>query len=84
MAVKDVLLSVLNEEKQTMADEFIRMKEILECIQIYYTFNIDELAGQEIEKLSIETLKNVMEKRIKRYEKYVRTDKVGVYALAKK
>lgn len=83
MSVKDVLIGVLNEEKQTMADEYIRVKEMLDFIQLYFEFNVDDLAGEEIENLSIETLREVMNKKINRYKKYVRTDKVGVFALAK-
>ena len=83
MNVKDVLIDVLSEEKQTMADEYIRVKEILDFIQMYFEFNVDDLAGEEIQDLSIELLRKVMNNKINHYKKYVRTDKVGVYALAK-
>jgi hypothetical protein len=83
MTVKDVLIDVLNEEKQTMADEYIRVKEMLDFIQMYFEFNIDDLAGEEIEDLSIDLLRKVLNHKINHYKKYVRTDKVGVFALAK-
>ena len=83
MNVKEVLIDVLNEEKQTIADEYIRVKEILDFIQMYFEFNVDDLAGEEIQHLSIELLRKVMNHKINNYKKYVRTDKVGVYALAK-
>jgi len=83
MTVKDVLIGVLNEEKQTMADEYIRVKEMLDFIQLYFEFNIDDLAGEEIEDLSIDLLRKVLTHKINHYKKYVRTDVVGVFALAK-
>jgi hypothetical protein len=83
MNVKDVLIDVLNEEKQTMADEYIRVKEMLDFIQMYFEFNVDDLAEEEIQHLSIDLLRQVMNHKINHYKKYVKTDKVGVYALAK-
>jgi hypothetical protein len=83
MNVKEVLIDVLNEEKQTMADEYIRIKEILEFIQMYFEFNVDDLAGEKIEDLSIDLLRQVMNHKINHYKKYVKTDKVGIYELAK-
>ena len=83
MNVKDVLIDVLNEEKQTMADEYIRVKEMLDFIQMYFEFNVDDLAGEKIEHLSIDLHRQVMNHKINHYKKSVKTDKVGVYALAK-
>jgi len=80
MNVKDVLIDVLNEEKQTMADEYIRMNEVLEFIYSYFAFNIDDVAGEKINELTLNKLSQVLQKKINLYKKYVRTDKVGVYA----
>jgi hypothetical protein len=82
MRVKDVLIEVLNEEKQTMADEYIRVTEILDFVVMYFNFNIDDLAGEDIKSLSIDLLRKVLTHKIDHYKKYIRTDKVGVYALA--
>lgn len=82
MNVKNVLLDVLNEEKQTMADEYIRMNEVLEFVYSYFAFNIDDVAGDEICDLSLNQLSQVLQKKINHYKKYVRTDKVGVFAEA--
>ena len=82
MNVKDVLIDVLNEEKQTMADEFIRMNEVLEFVNSYFAFNIDDVAGEQIEELSLNHLSQILQKKINRYKKYVRTDKVGIFAEA--
>lgn len=82
MNVKNVLLDVLHEEKQTMADEYIRMNEVLEFVYSYFAFNIDEVAGDEIGELSLNQLSQVLQKKINLYKKYVRTDKVGVFAEA--
>ena len=82
MNVKDVLIDVLNEEKQTMADEFIRMNEVLEFVNSYFAFKIDEVAGEQIEELSLNHLSQILQKKINRYKKYVRTDKVGIFAEA--
>jgi predicted Ser/Thr protein kinase len=80
MSVKDVLFSVLNEEKQTMADDYIRMNEVLEFVYSYFAFNIDDVAGEQIEKLTLNELSHILQKKINRYKKYVRTDTVGVFA----
>lgn len=82
MNVKEVLIDVLNEEKQTMADEYIRMNEVLEFVYSYFAFNIDDVAGEQIEELSINHLSQILQKKINRYKKYVRTDKVGIFAEA--
>ena len=82
MNVKSVLLDVLHEEKKTMADEYIRINEVLEFVYSYFSFNIDEVAGDEIGELTLNQLSQVLHKKINLYKKYVRTDKVGVYAEA--
>ena len=83
MDVRDLLIDLLNQEKQTMADEYIRVKEILDFIEMYFEFNVDDLAGESIQHLSIELLRQVMNHKINHYKKFVRTDKVGIFALAK-
>lgn len=80
MSVKEVLFSVLNEEKQTMADDYIRMNEVLEFVYSYFAFNIDDVAGEQIEELTLNELSHILQKKISRYKKYVRTDTVGVFA----
>jgi hypothetical protein len=77
--IKELLINALNEEKETLADEYIRMNEVLKFVYSYFAFNIDEVAGEEIEKLTLSQLGGVLEPRINRYKNYVRANSSGGY-----
>ncbi len=79
VSIEQILINALNEEKETLADEFIRMNDVLKFVYSYFSFNIDEVAGEEIEKLSLSQLSGVLEPRINRYKNYVRANSSGGY-----
>jgi hypothetical protein len=83
MIVKNVLLDLLHAEKQTMADEYIRMNDVVEFVHSYFAFNIDDVAGHEIGELTLNELRLVLQSKINIYKKYIRTDRVGVFAEVK-
>ena len=77
--IKKILFNALNEEKETLADEYIRMNEVLKFVYSYFAFSIDEVAGEEIEKLTLIQLSNVLAPKISHYKDYVRTNTDGEY-----
>ncbi len=79
MLIKELLINALNEEKQTLADEYIRMNEVLKFVHSYFAFNVDEVAGKEIGKLTLSQLSGMLESRIKRYKNYVPANAGGEY-----
>ena len=80
MSVEDALLFVLNEERETMADDYIRMNEVLEFVYSYFACNIDDVAGAQIKELTLNELSQILKRKIDHYKKFVRTDTAGVFA----
>lgn len=82
MNTVEKLLEVMVAPHQTMADDYIRMTEIIGYVESYFLFNVDDVAGEEIGALSLNQLKKVLEPKIEFYKQFVATDKVGVFAKA--
>ncbi len=59
-AIKDILLLALNEPNLSMADEYIKVREVLKFIYTYFCFNIDEVAGEEVENLTLYQLNKIL------------------------
>jgi len=82
MNTVEKLVEVMVAPHQTMADDYIRMTEIINYVESYFLFNVDDVAGEEIGRLSLNQLKKVLEPKIEFYKQFVATDKVGVFARA--
>jgi hypothetical protein len=82
MNTVEKLVEVMVAPHQTMADNYIRMTEIIDYVESYFLFNVDDVAGEEIGRLSLNQLKKVLEPKIEFYKQFVATDKVGVFARA--
>jgi len=82
MNTVEKLVEVMVAPHQTMADNYIRMTEIIDYVESYFLFNVDDVVGEDIGELSLNQLKKVLEPKIEFYKQFVATDKVGVFAKA--
>ena len=82
MNTVEKLVEVLDAPHQTMADEYIRMNEIIDYVESYFLFNIDDVAGEDIRELTLNQLGNVLKPKIAFYKQFVATDKIGIFARA--
>ena len=82
MNTVEKLVEVMVAPHQTMADNYIRMTEIIEYVESYFLFNVDDVVGKDIGALSLNQLKKVLEPKIEFYKQFVATDRVGVFAKA--
>ncbi|OYV80126.1 MAG: hypothetical protein B7X47_04180 [Ferrovum sp. 34-44-207] len=82
MNTVEKLVEVMVAPHQTMADNYIRMTEIIDYVESYFLFNVDDVVGKDIGGLSLNQLKKVLEPKIEFYKQFVATDRVGVFAKA--
>lgn len=67
----DKLCEVMHAPQQTGADNYIRMTEIIEYVEVYFLMNIDDIAGEEIGELTLNQLKNVLVPKINFFKQFV-------------
>jgi hypothetical protein len=82
MSTEEQLAEIIHKPYQTMADGYIRANEILEFVKGFMLINVDDMAYvDDIDTLTINKLSAMLQDKIDMYEKYVATDKDGVFAL---
>jgi hypothetical protein len=69
----DILTDILNEPAETMADQYIRLGEVVQFVEDYVLFNIDDLAGEDLDALTFGRLKSVLDEKIQKYGDFRRT-----------
>ena len=85
MSTEEQLAEILRKPYQTMADGYIRANEILKFVKGFMKMNVDDMAYvDDIDTLTINQLSTILQDKINMYERYVVTDRVGVFALNKK
>lgn len=83
MNVTTKLSEILFADNETMADTYIRVNEIVDFVEGYFLMNIDDVAYAGVDSvgdLTLTQLKAMLETKIDFYKKFVKTDKVGVFA----
>lgn len=82
MKTNEVLFNLLNQEKETLADEYIRVTEIIDYVQKYFEFNIDDVAyiGDPVGSFTLDQLRGVLDPKITLYKQYTQTSQKGVFA----
>jgi len=79
MSTEKKLAKLLYSSSDTMASHYERLKEILDYVEEYFRINIDETAKLNIEEMTINELRSVLEPKIKHYSNFVATSKPGVF-----
>ena len=79
MSTGQKLAKILHEPYENMATPYNRITEIIDFVEGYFSMNIDDTAGRDIEEMTLNELRAVLEPKIKHYSKYVATSKAGVF-----
>lgn len=82
MKTVEKLTEVMFAPQQTGADYYIRMSEIIDYVESYFLFNIDDIAGEDIGELSLNQLKAILEPKISFYKQFIASEQVGVFIKA--
>lgn len=64
----------LNQPKVTLADEYIRADELIDVLENYFFFNIDDVAGLEVRDMTLAELRNILDSKISKYKKFRRNE----------
>lgn len=62
----------LNQPKDTLADEYIRANEMISILENYFSFNIDDVVGEEIREMTLNQLSEILQKKINKYKRFRR------------
>jgi hypothetical protein len=55
-----------------MGSQYTHVKEIIDFVENYFVFNIDDLAGNDIGAMTLDELREILDKKIAMYSKFVR------------
>jgi len=70
-----VFFEYLNQTKVTLADEYIRANEMIDILENYFLFNIDDVDYDQIREMSLNQLSAILQKKINNYNRFRRADK---------
>ena len=71
---QSIFSSFINQPKATLADEYIRANELIDVLENYFIFNIDEFAGLEVHDMTLAELRNILELKISNYKNFRRNE----------
>jgi hypothetical protein len=72
MKTSNVLAQLINSAADRMSGQYERMKEVIEYVENYFDFNIDDVAGNDIGSMTLDELRAILDRKISLYSKYVR------------
>jgi len=78
-STQDELNRILRKPQEDMAAYYRRIKEMIDFVEGYFEFNIDDVAGSDVGAMTLDELRNVLEEKISYYSQYVATSKPGVF-----
>jgi hypothetical protein len=67
-----VFFEYLNQTKVTLADEYIRANEMIDILENYFLFNIDDVDYDQIREMSLNQLSAILQKKINKYKKIMK------------
>jgi len=65
---------IVNQPSERMGSQYTHVKEIIDFVEKYFDFNIDDLAGNDIGAMTLDELREVLDKKIEMYSKFVKKD----------
>jgi hypothetical protein len=74
MTTSKTLAEIVNQPSERMDSQYTYVKEIIDFVEKYFDFNIDELAGDDIGAMTLDELRDVLDKKIAMYSKFVKKD----------
>lgn len=77
--IKDELTRILRKPQEDMAAHYRRISEMLDFVEDYMDFNIDDVAGRDIGTMTLDELREVLKPKIMHYSKYVATRQANVF-----
>ena len=72
MTTSKTLAEIVNQPSERMGSQYTYVKEIIDFVEKYFDFNIDELAGDDIGAMTLDELREVLDKKIAMYSKFVK------------
>jgi len=67
MSTSKLLSEIINQPSERMGSQYIYIKEIIDYIEKYFDFNVDDLAGNDIGAMTLDELREVLDKKIAMY-----------------
>jgi hypothetical protein len=74
MTTSKTLAEIVNQPSERMDSQYTYVKEIIDFVEKYFDFNIDELAGDDIGAMTLDELRKILDKKIAIYSKFVKKD----------
>ena len=74
MTTSKILSEIVNQPSERMDSQYSYVKEIIDFVEKYFDFNIDDLAGDDIGAMTLDELREVLDKKIAMYSKFVKKD----------
>ncbi len=74
MTTSKTLAEIVNQPSERMGSQYTYVKEIIDFVEKYFDFNMDELAGDDIGAMTLDELREVLDKKIAMYSKFVKKD----------
>jgi hypothetical protein len=74
MTTSKTLAEIVNQPSERMDSQYTYVKEIIDFVEKYFDFNIDELAGDDIGAMTLDELREILDKKIAIYSKFVKKD----------
>ena len=74
MTTSKTLSEIVNQPSEYMGSQYTYVKEIIDFVEKYFDFNIDDLAGDDIGAMTLDELREVLDKKIAMYSKFVKKD----------
>lgn len=71
---KHVFIDYINQKTVTAADQYIRANEMIDILENYFLFNIDDVDYDGIREMSLNQLSEILQRKIDKYKKYRRTE----------
>lgn len=72
MSTKKALVDLVNQPSENMASQYVCVSEIIDFVESYFDFNIDDLAGADVGSQTLDQLRDVLQKKIETYSKFVK------------
>ena len=71
MKTSAILAQIINSKAERMSGQYESVKEIIDYIENYFDFNIDDLSGNDIGSMTLNQLRDELDKKISMYSKFV-------------
>jgi len=74
MSTSKILSEIVNQPSERMDSQYTYVKEIIDYVEQYFNFNVDDLAGDDIGAMTLDDLRAVLDKKIDMYSKFVKNE----------